>query len=88
MNKLQSLKRRFYSIKLWIMLGRDCLFGHINFEITKDQSKDQSKAKDECLRQALEALEAIGKRHHGGSRYARATHAFLTTQLQGVGVVL
>jgi hypothetical protein len=47
-----------------------------------------TKAKDEALRQALKALETIGQRPRGGSRYARATHAFLTTQLLDVGFKL
>lgn len=49
---------------------------------------DGRKAKDAALDCAMRVLESLGKRQHGGSVAARAAHAFITTQLQSVGVVL
>ena len=49
---------------------------------------DAQKVKHEALKLALEALQNLGKRQHGGSVSARSAYAFITTQLQQHGVVL
>jgi len=45
-------------------------------------------AKDECLKLALEALEALGERHHGGCRDARLAHGIISKRLNEAGVTL
>jgi hypothetical protein len=84
MSKLQSLKQRFYLLKVWLLLGGTFLVGNFKIETTKAQSK----AKDECLRKAIAALSAIKKHPNTGSITAAFALADIDSQLQGVGVVL
>lgn len=76
-----------YFLTFWLAAGIGFVIGawwHARGG-TDDKNAD---VKAVALRFAMEALEALGKRHRGGSVSARAAHKFISTQLEAQGIEL